>query len=372
MGLHADLVARRNTFEVTVTLDVDDGETLALLGPNGAGKSTVVDALAGTLELAEGSIEIDGERVDHLPPERRSIGVCFQDDLLFPRLSALENVAFPLRARKEAKAEARARAAVLLGRLAPSIDPQAMPRALSGGERQRVALARARAPAPRLLLLDEPFANVDVSARPALRALVREVARTFGGAAVLIAHEPVDALTLADRVTLLEHGRQTQSGTPDEIRAAPRSAYAADLVGVNLFVGVLEPLDDGAAFLRTSGGDITVAPDEPVPERTRAVASLRPIDVSLHAGEPEGSARNVFRGEIVEVAVDGERARVRIASRPPLTAEITGGSVSRMGLRPGEEVWASFKAVEVSLQVETDVSDEDGSEDAPDAQSRYP
>ena len=162
MGLHADLVARRNTFEVTVTLDVDDGETLALLGPNGAGKSTVVDALAGTLELAEGSIEIDGERVDHLPPERRSIGVCFQDDLLFPRLSALENVAFPLRARKEAKAEARARAAVLLGRLAPSIDPQAMPRALSGGERQRVALGRARAPPPPPRQLDQPHAHLDV------------------------------------------------------------------------------------------------------------------------------------------------------------------------------------------------------------------
>ena len=214
MGLHADIVARRGAFEVAVTLDVDDGETLALLGPNGAGKSTVVDALTGTLELAAGTIELDGERIDHQPPERRSIGVCFQDDLLFPRLSALENVAFPLRARKVARATAREQAATLLTRLAPGVDAAASPTALSGGERQRVALARALAPEPRLLLLDEPFANVDVSARAGLRALVRDVARGFGGATVLIAHEPLDALTLADRVTLLEGGLMTQTGTP--------------------------------------------------------------------------------------------------------------------------------------------------------------
>ena len=164
-------------FEVAVTLDVHDGETLALLGPNGAGKSTVVDALTGTLELAAGTIEIDGERIDRHAPEHRPIGVCFQDDLLFPTLSALENVAFPLRARKD-----RERAALVseppnsLERLAPGVDAHAMPATLSGGERQRVALARALAPEPRLLLLDEPFSNVDASARPGLRALVRDVA----------------------------------------------------------------------------------------------------------------------------------------------------------------------------------------------------
>ena len=121
MGLRADFVARREGFEVTVTLDVADGETLAMLGPNGAGKSTVVDALTGTVELAEGTIELDGERIDHLPPERRAIGVCFQDDLLFPRLSVLENVAFPLRAQKVAKGTARARA-----RTAPAVARRAV------------------------------------------------------------------------------------------------------------------------------------------------------------------------------------------------------------------------------------------------------
>jgi len=354
MGLHADFTARRDTFDVDVDLDVRDGEIAALLGPNGAGKSTVVDALIGTLPIAEGTIEIDGERVDRLPPEERPIGVCFQDDLLFPRLSALENVSFPLRARKLPKEDARRRAGQLLGRLAPAVDADARPRSMSGGERQRVALARALAPEPRLLLLDEPFANVDVSARPGLRSLVREVAETFGGATVLIAHEPLDALTLATHVSLIEAGRITQSGTPEEIRSSPRSAYAADLVGVNLFTGTLAPLEDGGAMLSTRNGDIVVAPDRAVVPGSTALAGTNPSATSLHAAGPEGSARNVFHGEIVEVALDGDRARVRLASRPPLTAEVTAASIVRMELRPGMRIWASFKAVEVSLQIEGD------------------
>jgi molybdopterin-binding protein len=182
--------------------------------------------------------------------------------------------------------------------------------------------------------------------------VIRETARSFGGATVLIAHDPLDALTLADRIAVLDHGSITQAGTPGEIRAQPSSRYAADLVGVNLFEGVLHPLDDGAAMLHADGGAITVSPEVAVTTGDRAVASLRPIDVSLHAARPEGSARNVFQGPIVEIAIDGDRARIRVGTRPPLSAEVTAGSVDRMGLREGGEIWASFKAVEVSLQIE--------------------
>jgi molybdate transport system ATP-binding protein len=349
MSLRAAFTARRGAFEISAILDVADGETLALLGPNGAGKSTIVDVLAGALDPREGTIEIDGERVDTLPAERRPIGVCFQDDLLFPHLTALENVAFPLRARGTGRAEAHGRGAELLARLAVSVDPHAKPTMLSGGERQRVALARALAPGPRLLLLDEPFSNVDVSARAGLRALVREVTAGFDGATVLVAHDPIDALTLADRVTLLEAGRQTQTGTPDEIRAAPRSAYAADLVGVNLFRGMLEPLPDGAARLVTARGTITVAPETRLDRAVPAIAILKPIDIAIHAVEPEGSPRNVVHGRVGEITIDGERARIRVDGEPPLTAEITTGSLARLGLTGGTDVWASFKAVEVSV-----------------------
>ena len=353
MGLHADLVARRGSFEVDVALDVDDGETLALLGPNGAGKSTVVDALIGTWSWPRARSSSTASGSMALPPGASA------DRRLLPGRPA---VPAALRAGERGVPVARAEGPQgrtlasgpreLLERLAPAVDPTPG-RARCRGGSDSASRSRARSYLSRdCSLLDEPFSNVDVSARPGLRALVREVTRTFGGATVLIAHDPLDALTLADRVALLDAGRITQTGTPDEIRAAPSSPYAADLVGVNLFVGELEPLDDGAATLRTPDGEITVSPEVAIASGTRSIASLKPIDVSLHAREPEGSARNVFRGRIVEIADDGDRARVRLATRPPLTAEVTSGSVTRMGLRTGGEVWASFKAVEVSLQID--------------------
>jgi molybdate transport system ATP-binding protein len=346
------LAIARGDFEVRAVLEADDGQTLALLGPNGAGKTTVIETLAGLVEAAEGAtIELDGERIDQLPPERRRVGVCFQDDLLFPHLSVLENVAFGLRARGMAKAAARSRAGELLLRFAPGVGPAVKPRELSGGERRRVSLARALATNPRLLLLDEPLAGVDVTARGEIRSLLREVADGFDGVVVLVAHDPLDALTLADRVAIMEAGRLTQEGTPDQIRSAPRSPYAADLVGVNLFTGALEPLEDGAATLRTAAGTITVAPDAAPESGAAAFATLRPADVSLHLERPEGSARNVFKGTVREVAIDADRARVRLDTQPPLIAEVTAGSITRLGLAPGTHAWASFKAVEVSLHL---------------------
>jgi molybdate transport system ATP-binding protein len=350
--LRADLAIRRDGFTVEVAIEARDGEVLALLGPNGAGKSTVVQAVAGLLPLGRGWIELDGTRIEGLPPEQRPIGICFQDALLFPHLSALENVAFPLRARGSSRREARDRARDLLGRLAPSVAPEARPNALSGGEQQRVSLARALAPQPRLLLLDEPLSAVDVEAHAELRALLADVVRSFTGPSILVAHDPIDALTLAGQLVIIERGRVVQRGTHDEVRRAPRTSYAAELVGINLFVGRLEPLGGGAGRLVTADGEITVGWPGGLAEPAEGVlATLRPADVALHLDRPEGSPRNALRGPVREIAHEGERARVRLGTRPPIVAEITAGSVERLGLRTGMEVWASFKAVEVAVDV---------------------
>jgi molybdate transport system ATP-binding protein len=351
MPLAVDLNVGRETFALHVSFEVADGETLALLGPNGAGKSTVVNALAGLEPLARGTVELDGRRIDGRPPEERAVGVAFQDVLLLPHLTALDNVAFPLRARRVHRREAQARAAALLERLAPGVDPAARPRALSGGQRQRVALARAVAAAPRLLLLDEPLAAVDVSAKAELRVAIADVIATFAGPCVLVAHDPIDALTLADRIAIVEDGRIVQTGTPADIRASPATPYAADLVGVNLYVGRLDPAGGGAGRLLTPEGPLTVAWPEDRPHGVveGVLATLRPADVALHLARPEGSPRNVLEGPVAEIAVHGERARVRVGSAPPVIAEITLGSVDRLGLRTGTHVFASWKAVEVRL-----------------------
>jgi len=167
----------------------------------------------------------------------------------------------------------------------------------------------------------------------------------------LVTHDPVEALTLADRIVVLEGGQVTQTGTPEQLRNAPRTPYVADLVGVNLFAGRLEPLDAGAGSIVTSSGSIVVPWPDDLPRASLdgVLGVLRPSDVVLHTGRPEGSARNVVHGRVAEIAIEGERARVRVAGAPPVVAEITLGSVDRLALREGEDVWASFKAVEVTL-----------------------
>lgn len=354
MTFVVDVSARRGTFEVRAAFGAAAGQTVALLGPNGSGKSTLVACVAGLLPPTRGTIELDGDVLDdtaggaHVPPERRPIGVVFQDLLLFPHLSATENVTFPLRARGVVKADARERAARLLERLGLAARVDARPRDLSGGEAQRVALARALITEPALLLLDEPLSALDVGARVRVRELVRDELARFPGVRIIVTHDPVEASTLADRLVLFEEGHVTQIGSPEEIRSAPRSRYAADLVGMNSFRGRLEPLEEGVGRLATGEGDV-VAPWPEGFEGGDVIGLLRPADVTLSLEPPVGSARNLLRGHVTSIAVDGDRARVRIATAPMLVAEVTLGSVERLGLRDGTSVWASFKAVEVQV-----------------------
>lgn len=351
MSLRATVAADRGSFEVRAAIAAQEGETLALLGPNGAGKTTVVLALAGLIE-STGAIELGDERIDGLPPEGRPLGVAFQNGALFPHMSALANVAFPLRARGLRRRAAHEEASAILARLAPDVRPEASPPTLSGGEAQRVALARAIVHEPRLLLLDEPSSGLDVRGRAELRPVLVDALASFPGVRVLVTHDPVEAMTLADRVAILERGRLTQEGTFDDVRRTPRSRYAAELVGVNLFVGRLEPIDGGAGRLVAPEGDVVVGWPEGTPRRAidGVTGTLRPSDVVVYTDLPaQSSARNVWRGTVEDLAIYGERVRARIASRPPLVAEVTAGSVRQLGLARGSEVWASCKAVEVEI-----------------------
>ncbi len=353
MSLRAAFTVRRPALTVEVDLDVADTDVLALVGPNGAGKTTVLEAIAGLVSLSGGRIELAGARIDDKPPEQRRIGLAFQDGVLFPRMSVIDNVAFPARARGARTALARADALAVLTLLAPSVDPERKPLELSGGERQRVALARTLASEPAALLLDEPLSSVDASAKPSLRDAIRTAIETFAGPVIVVTHDPVEAMTLADRLALLEDGTITQVGTPQEIRDRPRTRYAADLVGINLFTGTLRPLPDGAGELVTLEGTLAVAWPDGVPHDAvdGVRATVSPAEISVHVERPEGSARNVFSGSIREIATLGDRARLRLETAPPLVAELTRGSVDRMHLKPGAQVWASCKAVEIRLMV---------------------
>ncbi|HZA82125.1 MAG TPA: ATP-binding cassette domain-containing protein [Actinomycetes bacterium] len=346
MSLNADLGLTLGELELEVELDVATGELVVLLGPNGAGKTTLLRALAGLVPLARGRVVLDGTVLDdvaaaaHVPTERRPIGFVFQDYLLFPHLSVLENVAFGLRARGLPRAEARRRAAGWLERVGLAGHAGARPRALSGGQAQRVALARALVSDPRLLLLDEPLAALDAATRTEVRRDLRRHLASFDGTRLLVTHDPLEAMALADRLVVLEDGRVTQTGGPAEVSQRPRSRYVAELVGVNLYRGRA-----AGATVRLADGILVAAGDY----HGEVFAAVHPHAVALHRQPPEGTPRNVWAGTADTLDVVGDRVRVRVTGPVPVVAEVTPAAAAELRLADGGPVWASVKATEVTV-----------------------
>jgi molybdate transport system ATP-binding protein len=346
VSLDARIVRRLGTLQLDIELTTKSGEVVALLGPNASGKSTTFRCLAGLLPIDDGRIELDGTALDDpasnvfVTPEQRPVAVVFQQYLLFPNLTALENVAFGLRARGVVKAQARQQAAVWLERVGLGDHAGHRPAALSGGQAQRVALARALATEPRLLLLDEPLAALDIGTRSEVRRDLRQHLATFDGVRLLVTHDPVDAYALADRVVILEAGRVVQSGTLADVTAQPRSRYIAALVGVNLLAGT----GSNGEMTTPTGGRIVPVDRIDGP----ALAVIQPSAVAIYPVPPEGSPRNVWPATVADVDAQADRVRVRLTGAVPLVAEITPSALDELALRPGDKVWASVKATEIT------------------------
>jgi molybdate transport system ATP-binding protein len=339
-ALHAEVAVRLGLLALDVVLDVAPGEAVAVVGPNGAGKTTLLRAIAGLQPIDRGCVVVDGVDVTATTVERRGIGVVFQDHVLFPHLSALENVAFGPRSSGVRRSEARRRAREWLARVGLDDHAGHRPDQLSGGQSQRVALARALATDPRLLLLDEPLAALDASTRSETRRALRRDLAESGVARILVTHDPVDAAALADRIVVLESGRVVQQGAPGDIAARPRSRYVADLVGVNLLRGT-----GRAGHLVLDGGATLVVPDATTGD---VLAVVHPRSVSLFRDRPAGTPRNVWPGTITSVDDEGDRVRVDVAGSIPIVAEVTPAAVDDLALAPGAEVWVSVKATEIA------------------------
>ncbi|MDK1344421.1 ABC transporter ATP-binding protein [Streptomyces sp. 378] len=338
-GLDARLVVDRGGFRLDVPLTVAPGEVVALLGPNGAGKTTALRALAGLTPLTGGHLRLEGTELDRTPPEARPVGVVFQDYLLFPHLTALDNVAFGPRCQGATKAEARARAAEWLDRMGLAAHTGAKPRRLSGGQAQRVALARALATRPRLLLLDEPLAALDARTRLEVRARLRRHLADFEAVAVLVTHDPLDAMVLADRLVVVEHGRVVQEGTPADIARHPRTDYIARLVGLNLYRGEA----DGHTVRLAGGPPVTTSEVLSGP----VFVAFPPGAVTLHRDRPTGSsARNLWRCEVAGLETHGDQIRADLTGELPLAADLTTVAAAELGLHPGARVWATVKATQ--------------------------
>ncbi len=345
-GLRFDGTVRRASFELEVAFSVAPGEVLGVLGPNGAGKSTLLRAIAGLTALEAGSVQVDGQVWQgpgcFVPAEERRAGVVFQDYRLFPHLDVRDNVAFAARSAGSSRAASRATADGWLARLGLDAFSQRRPSQLSGGQAQGVALARALARDPAVLLLDEPMAALDAGARIDVRRFLREHLADFAGPVVLVTHDPLEAMVLADRILVIEGGRLVQEGPPAEVARRPASPYVARLVGLNLWAGCL---DAGTGSVALSGGGtlqvVTATADGQV------LVSLRPSAITVHTERPvHTSTRNLWQGRVAGMELLADRVRLQVQGAPSALVDITPAAVSELGLEVGSSVWLSAKATE--------------------------
>ncbi|VEG54223.1 ABC-type sulfate/molybdate transport systems, ATPase component [Mycolicibacterium aurum] len=344
--------ARHEQRGVDVEMSVADGEVVAVLGPNGAGKSTLLHLIAGLLRPDDGRIAL-GERVvtdtsagTFVPAHARGVAMLSQRAMLFPHMTVAANVAYAPRCSGQSRTAARATAQRWLDAVGAADLAYRRPAQLSGGQAQRVAIARALAAEPRLLLLDEPMAALDVTVAPALRRLLREILRDR--TAIIVTHDLLDALAIADTVAVIDRGRVVECGPARTVLTAPRSDFAARIAGINLVPGaVSEP-----GVIRTAWGT-AISGIGDVPVGASAIALFRPAAVAVHVDTPHGSPRNVIPVTVAEIDMHGPVVRVRGVDQPDggtgLSADVTAAAAADLDLEPGKAVYFVVKTQEVEL-----------------------
>ncbi|AFR51047.1 sulfate/molybdate ABC transporter ATP-binding protein [Gordonia sp. KTR9] len=334
------------------------GGTSAVVGPNGAGKSTMLRAISGLLRPDEPSRIMLGETVFRdrrrsVPPHRRGVALLSQDARLFPHMTVAENVAFAPSAQRLSREEVGARVDRWLGAAEVADLADREPHQLSGGQAQRVAIARALAAEPRILLLDEPFRALDVDVASRLRALLRNLLADRGRITVMVTHDPVDALGLADEIIVLDSGRVVETGATRDVLTRPSSRFAASLSGLNLFVGSMAGPDtvvdaDGRRVVG-SVGDGPV--DVPAPGASVA-ATFSPRAVAVYLDAPHGSPRTVLPATVRDVVPRGDHAVISTdVGGQVVAAEVTWAAIADLGLAAGLAVHLVIKASEVRISV---------------------
>jgi molybdate transport system ATP-binding protein len=350
--LLCDVTLELRPFRLAVELLAKPGEIVALLGPTGAGKTSVLRCISGLARPGSGAILFndrtwfDSTKRRFLPAHKRDCTMVFAHRSLFANLDVWENVAFGMRAIGMPETVIRRRVSELLEFVGAGALAHRGTSPLSNGEAQRIAIARALAVDSGVLLLDEPLSSLDVGARPPLRAALRRRIGAEGTTAILVTHDAAEALAFADRLVILENGAIVQEGTPAELLASPASVYAAAFAGVNYYRGVAHPSDGGTSTVLVDGEtSLTVLGSWSGP----VTATIDPSAVMLSLSVVQSSARNHLQGKIEHVERQGDSLRVAVASRPRIIARVSAQAASELGLAPGAEVFATFKAAEIKM-----------------------
>jgi putrescine transport system ATP-binding protein len=332
-----------------LTLDIYAQEFFALLGPSGCGKTTMMRMLAGFESVTEGHIELAGQDIENVPPNKRAVNMMFQSYALFPHLSVWDNIAFGLKRDGKSKDEIEARVAEMLKLTRLEKFARRKPHQISGGQRQRVALARSLAKAPKLLLLDEPLGALDKKLRQDTQFELMDIQESTGTTFVIVTHDQEEAMTVASRVAVMDEGRIIQVATPANIYEYPNSVYVADFIGdVNIIEGRARANGEDSYRLDwTEGQDpLTAASNRPFSDGQTAHLAIRPEKIRISTDRPEDNV-NAMQGKVLDIAYLGNLSTYHV--------ELPGGQVikaqtantrriARRDITWEDPVWISWSA----------------------------
>jgi putrescine transport system ATP-binding protein len=330
-----------------VSLDILKGELFAILGSSGCGKTTLLRMLAGFEEPTEGSIWLDGKPLSGVPPHRRPVNMMFQSYALFPHMTVEGNVAFGLKQDKMAKADIETRVGEMLKLVKMEKFAKRKPDQLSGGQRQRVALARAVAKRPKVLLLDEPLGALDKKLREETQFELIDLQYELGLTFVIVTHDQEEAMTVADRISVMDHGKIVQIAPPADIYEAPNSRYVADFIGsVNMLEGTATAVEGGAIELAAQHGlTLRVESTAPVTKGQTAWFAVRPEKVRIGHDAPAGATANAVAGEVLDIAYFGDMTlyNVRLASGDLVRAsQLNAERTVERPITWDDKVWLSW------------------------------
>jgi putative spermidine/putrescine transport system ATP-binding protein len=346
-----NLLKRYTTQSVVgpVSFSVGVGEFVSLLGPSGCGKTTTLRCIAGFETPTEGSILLGGQRIEHQPPNRRNIGLVFQNYALFPHLTIYENVAFGLRLRRAGQPEIKERVTKALDLVGLPHLAARFPQQLSGGQQQRIAIARSVVLEPRILLFDEPLSNLDFKLRLQMRTELRELQRRLRKTTVYVTHDQGEALALSDRIVVMSHGRIEQIGTPRDIYERPANPFVADFIGnSNLLDAMVVGAETDAMIVRTEHGLVLRASRAENSVGDLVVTVIRPEHVHL-VGTDETGRENRLNARIEEATYLGQdlHLRLRVDGKQVLTAVTQGSAAHRHAA--GDDATVAIAAADVIL-----------------------
>jgi spermidine/putrescine transport system ATP-binding protein len=347
-GVHKDYLSHGETVQAVRRLDlrIAQGEFFSLLGPSGCGKTTTMRMIAGFEEPTGGTVFLDGQDVTRVAPNKRDVNMVFQSYALFPHLSAYQNVAFGLERKKVGKSEIKRRAGEIMEIVSLTGMEQRSPREMSGGQQQRVALARALVNRPRALLLDEPLGALDLKLRQQMQVELKRIQREVGITFVYVTHDQGEALTMSDRIAVMDAGRIDQLGTPREIYERPATRFVAGFIGTsNLLDGTVDSISDGVAVLSYGEGERVLVPvNGSTATGDELEVSVRPEKIDLSQEAPEGAGISVLTGVVTEVVYHGTSTNytVKTAAGPDLVIFDQNAYSAEDLAGPGDRVYLSW------------------------------